>query len=269
MIFKTSNIRVPAVENQFYPGNPEILKKMIYGYLDKAEVSKIEGKIKAIIVPHAGYIYSAPIAAYSYKLLKSLDREVLWKVLLLGPSHHIPFSGAAVSPFSKWQMPFGFVDVADIRKEIGEKDSMPDIPDCDKEEHSLEVQVPFLQMVLKNFVLYPLVLGNIRSDWLANDLVEFCKKEDVIVVASSDLSHYLPYEEAKKIDFATSEAICNLDIDELVDHGDACGIAGILTLLHIAKALEWKCKMLDYRNSGDTAGTKDAVVGYGAWVFYK
>lgn len=263
------NVRPPAAANMFYPGNREMLKQNILRYLEKADPPQIEGKIRGIIVPHAGYIYSGPTAAYSYKLLKKLDPAEQWKVLLLGPSHHIPFAGAAAPDYQKWETPLGIVNVMDVRQEIGEKESIIDVPGANDEEHSLEVQAPFLQLVLKDFVLYPLVLGNIRADWLADDLLEFCRAKDVIVAASSDLSHFHEYKEAKAIDKKTVELICNLDVDGMLKKGDACGKDAILTLMYLAIGLNWKCKLLDYRNSGDTAGDKDRVVGYTAIAFYE
>ena len=270
------NSRKPAVADMFYPGKPEILKKMIFGFLEKAapgggqaDVPELPGRLKAVIVPHAGYIYSGPIAAYSYKLFRKLDPKIDWKVLLLGPSHFKYFSGASISCFDEWKMPLGNVKVKDVRKEIKDSsENIIEVDDCDDEEHSLEVQVPFLQTVLKKFTLYPLILGEVKSVGLADDLCEFCKRDDVITVVSSDLSHYLEYEEAKKVDSVTGEAVCDLDLEKMAELGDACGKTGILILLNIARKLGWKCKMLDYRNSGDTAGDKDRVVGYGAFAFY-
>lgn len=261
--------RPSYVADMFYPGNPKMLKQAVLGYLEKATPPKIKGQLKAVIVPHAGYIYSGPVAAYAYKLLKGLDQSIKWKVLLLGLSHSVPYAGAAPSVYKKWKTPLGLVDAEDVRSEIGEKESIIDVPDAEVGEHSIEVQIPFLQVVMKDFVIYPLHLGHVRPDWMADDLLDFCARDDVIVVVSSDLSHFLEYNEAKKVDAKTSESICNLDIDEMTKSGDACGKGGILTLMHIANGLKWKCKMLDYRNSGDTAGEKDRVVGYGAWAFYK
>ena len=265
---QSSDVRPALFANQFYPGDSKILKQNILRYLEKAETVPVDGKLKALISPHAGYIYSGYTAAYSYKLLKNLDKDTEWKILLLGPSHQVSYSGAAVSEQTGWQTPLGMVKVKDIREEIGEKDDIVDIPEANMHEHSLEVQVLFLQSVLKKFVLYPLVLGSIRPDFLADDLLDFCREDDVIVLVSSDLSHYLRYEEAKKIDLATSEAICGLDIEKMTERGDACGRMGILTAMFIANKLGWKCKMLNYTNSGDTAGDKNRVVGYGAYAFY-
>lgn len=284
-------IREPAVANQFYPGDAHMLKQTILRYLSlvempekvKEEVGGESGskdssgggkKIKGIIVPHAGYIYSGPTAAYGYHLLKNLSKDVEWKVVLIGVSHFTPFNGAA--PFGEgiWKTPLGQVKTKDIRKELpsfeakGEEDEVfLTVPEAHTQEHSLEVQVPFLQTVLSKFVLYPIAAGTVRPDYLADRLLEFVRGEDVIVVISSDLSHYLPYEEAKKRDKNTLDGILAGDIEKVVATGDACGITGILTMMFLAEKLGLKPVLLDYRNSGDTAGDKSAVVGYGAVGF--
>ena len=264
-------IRKPAVVNQFYPGNAQMLKQSIMEYLEKAKTTPLPdgARLKAIISPHAGYIYSGWTAAYAYKLLKKLDQEVTWKVLLLGPSHHVPFYGAAAPEEDKWETPLGLVDVKDVRTKLKESEEIIDVPEANSYEHSLEVQVPFLQMVLKKFVLYPLVLGSFKPSLLAKELVDFVQQKDVIIVASSDLSHFLKYSEAKRVDMETSSAICDLDIMRMSEIGDACGKAGILTVMNLAKELGWKCEMLNYKNSGDTVGDMSSVVGYGAYVFYQ
>lgn len=263
------NVREPAVADMFYSGDESVLKRMILEYLEKVSNIEVPGKLKAIIAPHAGYIYSAAVAANSYMLIKKLDQDVRWKVLLLGPSHQVPFGGAAAPVYEKWKTPLGLVDIKDVRDEIENSDLISDVPEAGTNEHSLEVQVPFLQMTLKKFDLYPLVLGNFRPELLADELAEFCTRDDVITVVSSDLSHYLPYNDAIKADHLTSKAICDLDAKNMEMDGDACGKMGILTLIHLAKKLSWKCKILDYKNSGDTAGNKDKVVGYGSWGFTK
>lgn len=264
------HIRYPAVASQFYPGNAHMLRQAVLEYLGKASDSpKIPGTLKAIVAPHAGYIYSGPTAGYAYKMIKGLDQEKKWKILLLGPSHYYPFAGAAAPAEEGWQTPLGFVPVKDIREELVSSDIIIDMPEANSEEHSLEVQVPFLQVCLKDFVLYPLVLGSLRPDHLADELLEFVANDDVIVVASSDLSHYLSDEKAREVDHATSEAICSVNIEKMAEIGDACGRTGILTVMAIAEKLSWKCKMLDYSNSGDSAGDYSRVVGYGAYAFYK
>lgn len=261
--------RPPAVAGQFYPEDPVILKKQINEYLAEAEPAQIPGSIKAIISPHAGYIYSGPVAGYSYKLLQRLDKNKEWKVILLGPAHYAAFEGAAAPQHQAWRTPLGEVSVYDIREEIGGSKNITEVPNADTSEHSLEVQVPFLQITLDNFKLYPLVLGEVNYRSLAEELAEFCNQDNVLTIISSDLSHYLPYEQACETDLNTCRLITGLDIKNMRSSGGACGRHGILTALYIAKKLGWRCQLLDYRNSGDTAGAKDRVVGYGAFAFYK
>ena len=298
------SVRIPAVANQFYPGSEQMLRQAILDHLSNAREVEFPKDAKAVIVPHAGYPYSGIVAASAFKLLKNLDQKKQWKVLLLGPAHKIPFSGAAVSEYGQWQTPLGMVNVKDIRNELenykekeeastpstldrewrpgrgwinidhaekpkNENENIVSMPDAELQEHSLEVQVPFLQMCLEDFVIYPLTLGSVRADMLADDLMEFCKADDVIIVVSTDLSHYLEYEKAKEIDFKTCQAIESMDIDAMIEKGDACGRFAVLTLMFIAEKLGWKTKVLDYKNSGDTGGDADGVVGYTAFGFYK
>jgi len=263
------SIRKAVFANKFYPGSSHMLKQSILGFIGNVPNQEIPGKIKAIIVPHAGYLFSGQVAAYGHKLFKKLDEEKKWKVLLMGPDHHVPFSGAAISEYNQWENPFGLVQIGDIRKEIGKSEHIQKLPRVGKEEHSLEIQIPFLQIMIKHFMLYPLYIGGGRPDWLADDLIEFCKKDDVVTVISADLSHYLDYESAKEVDFITSEAIENMNIEKLIEKGESCGKHSILTLLYIAKKLHWGVKMLEYKNSGDSSGDKKRVVGYGAFVFYE
>ncbi len=273
-------IREPAVANQFYPGSPAMLKQDVLRYLSSAEFpedvsGQLKGELKALVVPHAGYIYSGLTAGYGYKLLKRLPRDVEWKVVLIGVSHSIPFNGASVFPDGVWKTPLGDVAVRDIRKEIGadgEVDENDDlflyIPEAHTDEHSLEVQVPFLQTCLDRFVLYPIATGSCRPDFLADRLEEFVARDDVIVVVSSDLSHYLTYEEAQKVDGETLEGIVEMKVEKVIERGDACGLKGILASMFLAEKSKWKPVLLDYRNSGDTAGDKNRVVGYGSVAFF-
>jgi hypothetical protein len=143
------------------------------------------------------------------------------------------------------------------------------VPEAHTDEHSLEVQVPFLQVVLDKFILYPVVCGGVRPDFLASALAEFAARDDVITVVSSDLSHFLSYEEAEKIDGETLDAIARMDIEKVIERGDACGVKGILTMMFLAEKLGWKPTLLNYKNSGDTAGDKSSVVGYGSVAFVK
>lgn len=259
-------IRKAVYAGMFYPKTALDLQSSISEFLDEVPTLSVAGNLKAVVAPHAGYVYSGPTAAYSFSLLKKLDRKKDWKVLILGPSHHKLFHGASVSPDDIWETPFGQVSARDLRDEC-----KSDLLICDDEahleEHSLEVEVPFLQMVLKKFSIYPLCLGDVNPKKLAAAIGNFCARDDVIIVVSSDLSHYLPYKQAKEVDDVANKAIPAIDIATVLSNVEACGITGILTLLYVAKDLKWKGHFLNYQNSGDTAGEKFQVVGYGAYAF--
>ncbi|NYZ77228.1 AmmeMemoRadiSam system protein B [Candidatus Micrarchaeota archaeon] len=259
--------RAPAVAGAFYPEDERELREMIAGFLDKAEDVKIGGKLRGLVVPHAGYIYSGPVAAYGYKLLMKQKAQPD-KVLLAGPSHYAMFLGVAEGGSTIWKTPLGPVNAASLASKIADRSLVNIHAQAHKPEHSLEVQLPFLQTVLKGaFTIYPLLTGEVNPAVLANAL-EPLIDDETIFIASSDLSHYYPYERAKKLDALANEAVPNLDFKKM-EYVEACGKTGILTLMHIAKSRGWKGKLLDYRNSGDTAGPKDNVVGYGCYAFYK
>lgn len=256
-------MRKAKYAGSFYPENEIDLRKMINAFLDEVPDLPTQGRLKGLIVPHAGYAYSGPIAAHGFKLLKRLDMEREWKILLIGPSHHAFFEGAAVSR-GEWDNPLGKVEARDLRDEV-KSEFLVDFPEAHEREHSLEVEIPFLQVCLKKFVLYPLCLGMVPDENLARDLKEFCARDDVIVVVSSDLSHYHSYDEAYRIDESSNEAILKDDYDIDID---ACGRVGISVLRRLKKELGWEGKLLDYRNSGDTEGDKNCVVGYSAFGFF-
>lgn len=255
-------VRAPAVAGSFYPEDPDELKKMITAFMDMAKPKKVDN-LKALIVPHAGYIYSGPVAAYGYKLLK---KNQFNKVVGIGPSHYGAFPGAAEDDASGWQTPLGMVK-ADLLSKIAKPNTISCYPQVHAPEHCLEVQLPFLQMSLgEEFLFYPLLTGAVSPPLLA-DIVEPALDDDTLLLISSDLSHYYPYADAVKIDRIANESIPKVDLKkaELVD---ACGRIAILTALHIAKSKGWRGAFLDYRNSGDTAGPKSGVVGYGAYALY-
>lgn len=260
-------IRKPAVANFFYPGNQTELKKMVSSFLEDGQDIEIEGKLTGIIAPHAGYIYSGIVAGASYKQLQKLDKNKKWRFILLGPTHRYPLKTASVCAFDYYETPLGRIKVADIAKEMVEKIGF--IEQADYQEHCLEVQLPFLQMIFgDNFEIIPLILGGINVMFLADYLKTFMD-DNTILIVSTDLSHYYPYDTAVEFDNVCNKAIPSLDIDEMIKHGDACGKVGIVTSMLMAKDLGWKSTFLDYKNSGDTAGTKDKVVGYGAYAYSK
>lgn len=252
-------IRKAVFSGRFYPENKDILSKMIDNLLEKAKKVMIDKKLKALIVPHAGHIYSGIVAASGYRLLKGLKFK---KVILLGPSHYFGFEGAAVSIADNWETPLGSVNVQRLKSDYFIESEEPHIA-----EHSIEVQIPFLQKVLTDFSIIPISIGEANFRKMANSLIPLIDDSTLLVI-SSDLSHYYSYEKAIKIDSFANEFIPKLDTKMIEEKVEACGKTGILTAVYLAKKLKWSCKKIDYRNSGDTAGNKMEVVGYGCYVFF-
>lgn len=262
-------IRNPAVAGQFYPADATILKKEIQTYLDEVKpVSFVSSdRPKAIVVPHAGYIYSAAVAASVYKHLIPLKQQIK-RVVLLGPSHRVAFQGLAVPESGIFNTPLGNINVdQDAISRLTELPQVIVSERAHRDEHSLEVQLPFLQAVLSDFTLVPIVVGDAEPQQVAEAINLFWDVDSTLVVISTDLSHYHTYDEARELDRHTSEAICNLK-PELIGYDDACGRNGINGMLTLAKQKDLQVEMLDLRNSGDTAGSKDRVVGYGAYAIY-
>lgn len=253
------NTRKAVVAGYFYPSEPKQLKETINNFLNKATEIEISGDLKGLIVPHAGYIYSGSVAAVGYKLLKNFNKK---KVILIGPSHFLPFIGASVSTADFWETPIGKVKVQKIKT-----DFFIDLPQAHLKEHSLEVQLPFLQLVLKDFNIIPIVLGEVDPKDIADALIPLLDK-DTVIIASSDLSHYHPYNIAKKLDELANKFIPKLDIKNVEMKVEACGKTAILTLMNMAKKMKWVGKKLYYCNSGDVTGDKGQVVGYGCYAFY-
>ncbi len=258
-------IREAAVAGAFYPDDKTELKFMIKGFLEEAELFRLRG-LKSIISPHAGYVYSGPIAAYSYKQLYNLDRNKKWTVFLIGPSHYAYFSGVSVGIFDLYKTPLGYVTVSPIAKKLLSEEGVHFILEAHLEEHCLEVQLPFLQFVLPRFEIVPIIFSEISHEYLARILEKYFTENSLLVV-SSDLSHYYSYEIARKLDLHCNNAVEKLDISEL-DQCEACGKTGIATAIYLAKKNRWRSKVLKYATSGDTMGPKNQVVGYGAYAFY-
>jgi hypothetical protein len=277
-------IRFPAVAGQFYPAERNNLEGMIENFLGKVRIPKIEGKIFGMIVPHAGYIFSGFVAAHCYKAIERKDFE---SVILIGDSHYERFDGVSVWERGEWETPLGRVKVDEklAEKLLKESERFFIRDSAHLFEHSLEVQLPFLQKTLKDFKILPIIFGSEDKDWkrLSDSISKLMREKKILVIASSDLSHYPPYEEAKKADLEVIEAILTLNpqslaqkIEELEKKGIpgtntlACAQDSIKTILEISKNLKAKAKLLKYQNSGDTIfGEKSQVVGYGAIIFVK
>lgn len=259
-----TSTRQPAVAGMFYPADPLELQEMINGFM---QASPHDSRLmpKAIIAPHAGYIYSGPVAASAYAQLEPW-RDKIQRVVLLGPSHRVPLIGLAASSDDFFHTPLGDIpiDQAAIDR-IMDLSQVKRFDAAHALEHSLEVHLPFLQTVLSSFTLVPLVVGEASPREVADVLERFWALDDTLIVISSDLSHYHDYSTAQKQDQKTSEAIEALDYEH-IGYEDACGRNPVSGLLYLAKQKHLHIKTLDLRNSGDTAGPHDQVVGYGAYV---
>ena len=237
----------------FYPKEKIKLEKMIKSFLKNTN-KKVNGKLKALIVPHAGYVYSGIVAGKGYNLLKESKKS---NIILFGPSHYAAINGAY--GFSEnWSTPLGTTKITSIDLPVIRNDT----------EHSLEVQLPFLQYIIPKtrLDLTSIIYGDIPSEELA-DIINTTKNEDSVLIASSDLSHYLSYDIAKKIDTNTINAILNLDLEKFSKEAEACGKIGIEALIILTKKNNWKPVLLEYKNSGDTKGNKESVVGYTCIAF--
>jgi AmmeMemoRadiSam system protein B len=259
-------VRQPAVSGQFYPGNSDVLRKDIQKYVDEATLPEDLGTVRAVVAPHAGYIYSGPTAGYAFKALTTLPRKP-WTVYLLGPAHRVPFRGVALGEFSAFQTPLGDAPIAveQVEEMLSRSPLYSRAPDAHVPEHCLEVEVPFLQMTLPDFRLVPMLFGDVDPREVGAELAEHISEDDLVVV-SSDLSHFFPYDRARRLDTSLLDAV--LAGDEMgVLRGEACGKAPVAALMTVARHRGWQPHLLDYRTSGDTAGDKWQVVGYGAIAY--
>ncbi|MDD5065614.1 MAG: AmmeMemoRadiSam system protein B [bacterium] len=274
------NIREPVVKGMFYPAAKDPLQKMISTFLVQADPPVNEKKsLLGLIVPHAGYVYSGPCAAYSYKLLKSVSVDT---VILLGPSHYTMLEGSALWPDGIYRTPLGDVAIDEETCQYLLKNHkvIEDYKIAHIQEHSLEVQLPFLQYVLKNkFQLVPIVVGNPNYDYttrLARALHDVMEKrpKHYLILASSDLSHYHSDDVAKRMDRLVIDLIHRNLPEELArliesGKGEACGIGPILTLLSLSKSYAHPhAEILNVTNSGETSGDKTRVVGYMSAAVY-
>ena len=257
-------VREPAVAGQFYPHEAEVLGGTVTACL--ADAPKFAVTPKAMVAPHAGYVYSGPVAGTAYATLKPLAKSIR-RVVLLGPAHRVALRGFAVASADAFATPLGNVPVdwpalAPVLR-------MDDVGVADEAfagEHSLEVHLPFLQMVLDDFSLVPILVGEASAEQVERLVAALWGGPETLIVVSSDLSHYHDYDTARKFDSAACGAVEKLRPDLLKDH-QACGRRPIKGLLRRARALDLRATTLDLRNSGDTAGPRDRVVGYASCVF--
>ena len=260
------NMRPAAVAGMFYPGDAGQLSGEVARMLRAATDASTSAPVpKAIIAPHAGYIYSGPIAASVYALL-SQSAHSIRRVILLGPTHRVGVDGLALPSASHFSTPLGMIEIdQEARAMLAD---LPQVLVADPphaQEHSLEVQLPFLQSVLPNFRLVPLAVGHASAEAVAAVLDRLWGGPETLIVVSSDLSHYLPYAAAQKIDGRTAARI--VAYDPTIGHDEACGATPVNGLLLAARRHGLKAHLIDLRNSGDTAGDRSRVVGYGGFAF--
>jgi len=256
-------VRTPAVAGSFYPSSPATLATQVDAWLEQARGPE-DGVASALIVPHAGYVYSGEVAAAAYATLRARRAEGT-RVLLLGPSHFHSLRGLAYPDVDLLCTPLGDVRLdADLLRRAAGLARVSASTEAHESEHSLEVQLPFLQRVLERFTVLPLVVGRADEEEVAQ-VLEALWDEDVLLVVSSDLSHYLPYEEARRADQVTVARV--LALEGPLDAGSACGAEAINGLLRVAKRRGLRPRLVGLRSSGDMAGARAEVIGYGAFVF--
>lgn len=257
-------IRPPAVAGLFYPGTPDELRRVVVELFADAKPAALAPK--AVIVPHAGYVYSGAIAA---KALAHFSAEAadIERVVLLGPTHRVAVRGLAAPAVAAFETPLGAIPID--RAAIDSLSDLPQVFVDDRPhaaEHSLEVQLPLLQRILPRFRLVPLAVGSTTAGDVAAVLERLWGGVETRIVISSDLSHYLPYDQARAIDGATAAAIERLD-DAPITFDHACGRLPVAGLLACARRRGLTVERVELKNSGDTSGPRDRVVGYGAWAF--
>jgi AmmeMemoRadiSam system protein B len=259
-----SSVLLPSVAGAFYPDDPDELAGMVDEMLDDQEPLP-QPTPKAIIAPHAGYIYSGPVAASAYRQLLLPNR--IRRVVVLAPAHRLPFRGLATTSANWLRTPLG--DIPVDREAVQQLLELPQVRELDTAfagEHALEVQLPFLQRSLDDFTVVPLIVGQASATDVSDVLEKLWDGEETLIVISSDLSHFLDYHQARIKDQHTSMAIIDMN-PEAIGFDDACGRIPVSGLLLSARRHGLQGRNLDLRNSGDTAGDKSRVVGYGAYVF--
>jgi len=280
-----AEVREPVAAGSFYPASPDQLRGMVEGFLKRAKVKRIEGDPVALIVPHAGYIFSGGVAAYAFKAIKGLRFD---DVVIIGPSHHVSFPGASVYDGKAYKTPLGEVpiDRKAVKKLLEIDNGIRFYPPAHIREHSIEVELPFLQMTLKGFKIVPIVMWDFSPDnckRLSEALIKAFKGRRVLLVASSDMSHYPSYKDARRVDGETIKAVRSLN-PEAVRQNDSkwlqsgvrelyctlCGLGPVVTVMETAKRMGAdSVRVLKYANSGDVpSGGKSRVVGYMAVVIY-
>jgi len=263
-------IRNAAVAGSFYPSDKGQLhadvSRMLTNNNFREQTDIVPSQPKALILPHAGYVYSGPIAALGYGLLDEIKNKIN-RVVILGPSHRVAFRGIALPKSDYFSTPLGQIAVDQkASEELSSFSCVFQSEEAHQYEHSLEVHLPFLQVQLESFKIIPLVVGDASPSQVANVIRTYIDMDDVLVIVSTDLSHFLDYHQAQKTDRQTSDLICNKFSE--INGQQACGSRPLNGILVLAKEQELRVEELAVCNSGDTAGDKSRVVGYGAYVVY-
>ncbi len=272
-------IREPAASGTFYPASPKALARDVELYLEQASPGEIEGEIKGLVAPHAGYMYSGAVAAWGYKVLLNRTYDT---VIVIAPSHRSYFQGVAIQERGGYRTPLGIVNVDEefAARLLSESSVVQSNIQAHQGEHSLEAQLPFLQVVLKEFRLVPLIMGaqdTAVCEALASALYRVILESEkrFLVVGSTDLSHYYPYRHAVELDGHVARNLDNFDIQGLIrdlgsDKCEACGAGPMITTMIASRELGANAgNVLKYANSGDVSGDKTSVVGYLSAVFYR
>ena len=260
-------IRPPAVAGRFYPASAAGLRADVDRLLAAAPANTLTQQPKALIVPHAGYVYSGPTAARAYATLAPW-RATIRRVVLLGPTHRVPVRGLALPASEAFATPLG-----EVRVDAAARAALAGLPQvvvsetAHAQEHSLEVHLPFLQRALDDFSLLPLAVGHATPENVAEVLERLWGGPETLLVISSDLSHFLPYATAQQVDGETCRHILDLATD--IDPHQACGAFPVNGLLLAAQRHGLRPTLLDLCNSGDTAGDRQRVVGYAAFAFHE
>ena len=270
-------LRKSVIAGSWYPGNPSILKRDIENYFNSVSELKLKGEVVGLISPHAGYVYSGGVAANAYQLIRGQNYDA---VVIVGPSHRVAFHGVSVFSKGGFETPLGIIPIAEDLAEKIKKTSkiVADIPDAHLQEHSVEIQLPFLQVALGDFLFVPLVMGDQDANTcrqLAAAIYEAARGMKILIVGSSDLSHFYNYNAAKRMDAVALKYLENGDAAGLLqslENGEveACGGGPMAVAMLVAQMMKAdKAYLLKYANSGDITGDKNSVVGYAAAVYCK
>ena len=257
----------PAVAGSFYSGDPAALQSELQQMLEGVSSSENcrHGELKALIVPHAGYIYSGPTAAFAYECLRQHAARFS-RVVLFGPAHRYPVDRLVTHSADYFSTPLGSIPInRELRATLCARHYLTEFDPAFEMEHSIEVQLPFLQAVLDDFSIVPVIAGQDNSDEISQILQMLWDEDDVLFVISTDLSHFHHYDIARQMDHQTIDATLHLDYEAL-DFDHACGRVPLTGVIKACRSLGGEIKLLDARNSGDTAGDKERVVGYASFI---